>query len=36
MVKGTAPKPARREPVNSWARLIDRDRDGDVASWRVA
>jgi hypothetical protein len=36
MVKGTALKPARREPVDSWTRLFDRDRDGDVASWRVA
>jgi predicted phage terminase large subunit-like protein len=36
MVKGTALKPVRREPEDSWARLFDRDRDGDVASWRVA
>ncbi|HEV7266851.1 MAG TPA: phage terminase large subunit [Falsiroseomonas sp.] len=36
MVKGTAPKPARREPVDSWTRLFDGDRDGDVRSWRVA
>jgi hypothetical protein len=36
MVKGTALKPARREPEDSWTQLFDRDRDGDVRCWRVA
>jgi predicted phage terminase large subunit-like protein len=36
MVKGTAPKRERAEPVDSWKRLFDGDRDGDAITWRVA
>jgi predicted phage terminase large subunit-like protein len=36
MVSGRAPRHEKVVPIDRWARLFDRDRDGNVAGWKVA